>query len=96
VQRRMDEVQIANQAFATAHGWVWGMGITTLLLMVPPVTNLLIDLANRMTTGSPDRSTRASMLVALAFGYMLLVVMQGTCNVVAAMIWNRRMSAPIK
>lgn len=94
VQRRMDEVQLASQAFSTAHGWVWGMGIMTLLLVVPPVTNPLIDLANWMATGSADKSNRASMLVAIAFGYMLVVVLQTLCIVVASMIWERRMSTP--
>lgn len=94
VQRRMDEVQLASQAFSTAHGWVWGMGVTTLLLVVPPVTNPLIDLANWMATGSTGTTSRASMLVAIAFGYMLVVVMQTVCIAVASMIWERRMSTP--
>jgi hypothetical protein len=91
VQRRLDEVQIASQGFATFRGWVWGMGATVLLLMLPPVTNGLIDLADTLSTGSPDMSNRTSVQVALAFGFMLLVLVQTVCVIVASAIWQRRM-----
>jgi hypothetical protein len=94
VQRRLDEVQIAHQEFANSRGWVWGLCATSLLLMLPPVTNLLIDLANMLSTGSPHSSNRTSVQVALFFGLLLVALIQTVCIIVAAVIWERRMGAP--
>lgn len=92
VERRMDEVQVASQRFATFHGGKVGMGVA-LLLMLPPVTNRLIDLTDLMTAGAPNIPTRhrAAVLLGLYFGYMLLVLTQAACTVVASLIWQRRM-----
>ena len=94
VQRRLDEVQIAHQEFANSRGWVWGLGATSLLLMLPPVTDLLIDLANILSTGSPHSSNRTSVQLALFFGLTLVALIQTVCIIVAAVIWERRMRAP--
>ena len=94
VQRRLDEVQIAHQEFANSRGWVWGLCATSLLLTLPPVTNLLIDLASMLSTGSPDRSNRTSVQVALFFGLALVALIQMVCIIIAAVIWERRMGAP--
>jgi len=94
VQRRLDEVQIAHQEFANSRGWVWGLYATSLLLLLPPVTNLLIDLASMLSTGSPDRSNRTSVQVALFLGLGLVALIQTVCIIVAAVIWERRMGAP--
>lgn len=91
VQRQLDEVQIASQRFASSHGWVWGMMATVLLLMLPPVTNRLIHLANMLSTGSPDGFDRGSVHLALFLGFMLVVLMQTVCVIVASVIWERRM-----
>jgi hypothetical protein len=94
-QRRMDEVQIASQGFASFRGWMWGLGITIVLLMLTPFSNRLIDLADFMTAGAPDAATRhrAAVMLGLYMGYMLLTLMQTICHIVAAIIWDRRMRA---
>jgi hypothetical protein len=93
VQRTLDEVQIASQGFASFRAYVWGAGTTVLLLMLPPVTNCLIDLADVMTSGVPDMATRhrAAVLLGLNFGLMLVVLMQFLFMIVASAIWQRRM-----
>jgi hypothetical protein len=93
VARRLDEVQIASQGFASFRGYVWGAGATVLLLMLPPVTNWLIDLTDVLTAGAPDMTTRhrAAVLLGLYFGYTLLLLMQMVCMIVASAIWQRRM-----
>jgi cobalamin synthase len=91
LQRHLDEVQIASQGFASSRGWVWGAMATVLLLMLPPVTNLLIDLANMLSTGSPDMSDRGAVQLALFFGFMLVVFTQLVALIVASAIWQRRM-----
>ena len=64
---------------------------TVLLLMLPPVTNWLIDLANMLSTGSPDMSDRGAVRLALFFGFMLVVFTQLVALIVASAIWQRRM-----
>jgi hypothetical protein len=94
--RRMDEVQIASMEYASFHGSLAGMGVTILLLMLPPFTNQLIDVADFLTARAPDMVTRhrAAMLLALNFGFMLLVLVQTACKIVAAVVWQRRMAVP--
>jgi hypothetical protein len=91
MQRHLDEVQIASQGFASSRGWVWGAMATVLLLMLPPVTNRLIDLANLLSTGSPGTADRGAVQVALYFGLILVVVIQLLALIVASAIWQRRM-----
>jgi hypothetical protein len=93
MQRRMDEVQIASQGFASFRGYTWGAGITVVLLLLPPVTNRLIDLADVMTARAPDMTTRhrTAVLLGLNFGFLLLVLVQMVCMIVASAIWQRRM-----
>ncbi len=93
-QRRLDEVQIASQGFATSRGWTWGAMATVVLLTLPPVANGLVDLANRMGTGSPDTSDRDAVRLALFFGFMLVVFMQLIAVMVASAIWQWRMARP--
>lgn len=94
VSRHMDEVQIANQRYATFHGWTVGMGVTMLLLQLPPLTNRLIDLADFMTSRAPDPVIRhhTAVLLGLNFGFMVLVLAQTACIMIASWIWQRRMA----
>jgi hypothetical protein len=93
--RRLDEVQIASQGFASAHGWVWGGMAAMLLLMVPPVMNWLVDLANAVVnvlgSGSPDMTNQGAVRLAFFFGVTLVMVMQTLGIIVATVIWWRRM-----
>jgi hypothetical protein len=93
VHGRMDEVQIASQGFASFRGYTWGAGFAVCLLMLPPVTNRLIDLADVMTARAPDVTIRhrAAVLLGLNFGFMLLVLVQMVCMIVASVIWQHRM-----
>jgi len=91
MQRRLDEVQVAGQGVAIHHGWVWGMMVTVLLLMLPPVTNWLIDLANMQSTGSPDISDRRAVRLALIYGFCLVALVQTMGIFVASTIWWSRM-----
>ena len=91
LQRHLDEVQIASQGFASSRGWVWGAMATILLLMLPPVTNWLIDLANTLSTGSPDMPDRGAVQLALYFGLILVVLIQLAAVILASAIWQRRM-----
>ncbi len=91
LQRHLDEVQIASQGFASSRGFVWGAMATILLLIPPPVTNWLIDLANMLSTGSPDMSDRGAVRLALFFGLILVVFIQSVALIAASAIWQRRM-----
>lgn len=91
LQRHLDEVQIASAGFATSRGWVWGAMATVVLLLLPPVTNGLIDVANMVSTGSPDMSDRGAVHLALFFGVVLVVLMQLASVLLASAVWQRRM-----
>lgn len=91
LQQHLDEVQIASAGFATSRGWVWGAMATVALLLLPPVTNGLIDVANMLSTGSPDVADRGAVHLALFFGVILVVLMQLASVILASAIWQRRM-----
>ncbi|NZA27808.1 hypothetical protein H0E84_15625 [Luteimonas sp. SJ-92] len=94
LQRQLDEVQIASAGFASSRGWVWGANATVVLLLLPPVTNWLIDLVNTLSTGSPDTPDRGAVHLALFLGLILVVLMQLVAVIVASAIWQRRMEGP--
>jgi hypothetical protein len=89
-QRRLDEVQIASQGFASSHGWAKGTLLAVLLLMIPGVTDWLVDLVNLQSTGSPTMTDRRAVQLAFAYGAALVVTLQGLGSLVAAAIWWRR------
>jgi hypothetical protein len=94
LQRRLDEVQVASQGFASSRGWVWGAMAGVVLLMLPPVADGLTDLANVLSTGSAGASDRGAVQLALSFGLILTVLVQCVAVFVAAALWQRRMSRP--
>jgi hypothetical protein len=65
--------------------------VTVLLLMLPSVTNWLVDLVNMQSTGSPDVPDRRAVRLAFIHGASLVVVTQTLAGLVAAAIWWRRM-----
>jgi hypothetical protein len=95
LQRRMDEVHLASQGFANSHGWLWGGVATTLLLMVPPVMNWLVDLVNGMAkvrgASPPEASSHLAVQLAFFYGISLVMLMQGLGVCVASIFWWRRM-----
>lgn len=93
-QQHFDEVELTSQRFAIQHGWSGGTLGAVLLLMLPPLTNWLADLAISTSGGSPGVPTRASVQLALFWGLMLGVVIQTAGIFVAGAIWWRRMGRP--
>ncbi|TYT24936.1 hypothetical protein FZO89_00815 [Luteimonas viscosa] len=91
LQQQLDEVEIASAGFATSRGWVWGAMATVALLLLPPVTNWLIDMTNLLSTGTPDAADRGAVHLALFFGVILVVLMQLASVILASAIWQRRM-----
>ena len=94
-QRRMDEVHLASQGFANSYGWLLGGVATTLLLMLPPVMNWLIDLVNATAQaragGSPDVTHHLALQLAFFYGISLVMVIQGLGVGIASFVWWRRM-----
>ncbi|MBS0394065.1 MAG: hypothetical protein JSR54_05520 [Proteobacteria bacterium] len=94
-QRRMDEVHLAGQGFASSYGWIWGGVATTLLLMLPPVMNRLVDLvtarAGGISTGSPGATEHLAVHLAFFYAISLVMVVQGLGVCVASFVWWRRM-----
>jgi hypothetical protein len=90
-QRRLDEVQVASQGFASRHGWTKGALVAVLLLMFPPFTNWVVDLVNMLSTVSPTLSDRRAVQLAFTFGACFLMVMQLLGYIVSTAIWRRRM-----
>ena len=90
VNRRLDEVQIAGQRFATTKAMTIGACAAALVMAFPPSMNALVDLANTLANtldaGSPDKAVK----VGIAFGFMLVVLLQGVGLFVVSIWWARR------
>jgi len=93
--RRLDEVQRASLAFASANGWVWGGFATIVLLMVPAFMDGLVDLVNALASRHgnvpPDMTNHLAMRMAVSLGIVLVMVMQTLAIVVFSIVWHRRM-----
>lgn len=85
VNRRLDEVEIAGQRFATTQGTTVGWIAAVLVMIFPPVMNALVDLANTIGAASPDKAVRMGIVI----GFMLVVLLQ-TLGIVAVSIWWQR------
>jgi hypothetical protein len=88
VNRRLDEVQIAGQRFAQTKGMTIGMFAAVLVMVFPPSMNALVDLANTVGEGSPDKVVK----IGIVFGYVLLVLLQGLGMVAVSIWWERRLA----
>jgi hypothetical protein len=86
VTRRLDEVEIAGQRFAQAQGWTIGIFAAGLTMVFPPAMNGLVDLANFIGAGSPDKAVR----LGIVMGFMLVVILQTLGMVAASIWWGRR------
>ena len=87
-ERALDEVQLAGQRFAQAKGAAGGTFATVLLLLPTPLVDRVTDRLILLTT----TLGRDTVYVGMAFGMVLLIVMQTLDTVVANTIWNRRIS----
>jgi Na+/H+-translocating membrane pyrophosphatase len=89
-ERSMDEVMLASQRFAYARGTEAGWFVVPLIMMLPPVTNKLVDLAITMSSGPNDSIERSTVQIGIAIGFMLVVIMQGLGMAIAGIVWWRR------
>jgi hypothetical protein len=87
VNRRLDEVEIAGQRFAQTKGMTYGCFIAVLVMMFPPSMNALVDLANSIGAGSPDKAVK----LAISIGFMLVVLSQLLAMLAVATWWGRRL-----
>ncbi len=85
--RRLDEVQIAGQRFAQTKGMTIGIFAAVLVIALPPTMNALVDLANTVSEGSPDKAVK----IGIVFGYVLLALLQTLGMVAASIWWERRL-----
>ena len=95
LERSLDEVELAGQRFAQAKGAAGGTVVTALLLLPTPVADWITDNLILMTTGLGERIERETVYVGMAFGMVLLIVMQALGTIVANGIWNRRISGNV-
>ena len=87
VNRRLDEVQIAGQRFAVTKGMTIGIFAAALVMVFPPSMNALINMANTVGEGSPDKAVK----IGIVFGYVLLVLLQALGMVAVSIWWERRL-----
>lgn len=89
--RGLDEVEIAGQRFASAKGMIIGTVVAVLVIMFPPLMNALVDLANTLSTDSPDIAVK----LGIAFGSMLVLLSQLLGTTASALWWGRRLRGSV-
>lgn len=90
VNHHMDEVQIAGQRFAHTKGMTIGWVAAVLVMMFPPLMNSLVDMANTLGAGSPDKAVK----LGITIGFMLVVLLQALSMAAVATWWGRRLGGP--
>lgn len=88
VNRRLDEVEIAGQRFAQTKGMTIGMVAAVLVMMFPPAMNALVNLANTIGAGSPDKAIKLGIVI----GFILVISLQTLSIVAVAIWWGRRLA----
>ena len=87
LNRRLDEVEITGGRFAQTKGMTIGTIAAVLVMLSPPSMNALVDLANTVGAGSPEKAVR----VGIPIGFMLVVFLQMVGMVAVYIWWGRRM-----
>ena len=87
---RLDEVQIAGQRYAHTKGMMIGYFAAALVMLIPPLMNALVDLANTVAGGSPDKAVKLGIMI----GFMLVVALQALSMTAVAIWWDRRLGRP--
>lgn len=90
VNRGLDEVEVAGQRFASTKGMTIGTVMAVLVIIFPPMMNALVNLANTLSTGSPDTAVK----LGITIGFMLVVIAQVLGTAVGAIWWGRRLRGP--
>jgi hypothetical protein len=85
VNRRLDEVEITGARVAATKGMTMGWVAAGLVMSFPLSMNTLVDLANAIGSGSPDKAVK----LGITIGFMLVVVLQ-TLGMFAVSIWWHR------
>lgn len=90
MNRHLDEVQIAGQRYAHTKGMMIGYFAAVLVMLIPPLMNALVDLANIIAGGSPDKAVKLGIMI----GFMLVVALQALSMAAVTIWWSRRLGGP--
>ncbi len=90
MNRHLDEVQIAGQRYSHTKGMMMGSFAAALAMLIPPLMDALVDLANTIAGGSPDKAVK----VGITIGFMLVVALQTLSMAAVAIWWGRRLQGP--
>jgi len=88
--RKLDEWQRTNARFASQWGWTVGAGLFALLLVLPPVHDLIVWGAE-IWGGTPNPDVRL-VLTTFTFGFIALVIAQVFCTALLSLGWHLWMS----
>lgn len=86
VNRRLDEVQIAGQRIAQGKGMTIGTVAAVLVMIFPLSMDALIDLAEIIASGSPQKAIK----VGIVIGFVLVIMLQALAMFAVAFWWERR------
>ena len=90
--RQLDEWQRTNARFSSQWGWAAGAGIVALLMSVPPLRDWMVaTVADVADVANPDQTL---VILAFAFGFGAVVLVQGLCTVVLSIAWVYWKSRP--
>ncbi|MBA4000081.1 MAG: hypothetical protein C0461_05745 [Brevundimonas sp.] len=88
--RQIDEWQRSNARFSSQWGWTVGAGLVALLLVVPPVRDLIVAGA-AVWGGVPNPDARL-VVTTFTFGFMAVVIAQAVCTFLLSLGWHFWMS----
>jgi hypothetical protein len=91
VARRMDEVELAGDRFASAKGWQFGSLAAVLLMMFTPINEVLVDLAYG---GAGPEDPEKTIRLGIWFGIIFAIALQGLATFAVSIWWRRRIVGP--
>lgn len=88
--QNMDEWHRSAARFSSQWGWLAGAGVVPMLLVFPPLQNLIISISGMLgDVSAPDKQL---VLMAFLLGFMCLVLAQMLCTVLLSAGWRFWMS----
>jgi len=90
--RQLDEWQRTNARFSAQWGWAAGAGVVALLMSLPLFRDWMVStVADVADVANPDQTL---VILAFAFGFGAVVLVQGLCTVVLSIAWTYWKSRP--
>ncbi|WP_022694587.1 hypothetical protein [Ponticaulis koreensis] len=89
-ERKADEWQLGANRFSSHWGGLIGSGLVPIMLLIPPVQDVIFSFAQWVDEG--DELTTKTVLMTFLLGFVTVVLFQGIATAILNAAWRNWMS----